>query len=167
MEKREETRIRIESEMGGGIKVMDEPRIPERPLARKRMQKLIIGILAALGMGIVISIIFDRFDDTIKDENDIHQSIGVSVFGTIPSLDDDKFGGMRYDRYSRKRDENIEAAKNLSDNKKEPNKKLLKFFSEKSPIAEAYRSIKINLQFFANDKSKKVFVISSPSAAEG
>jgi capsular exopolysaccharide synthesis family protein len=167
LEKREETRIRIESEMGGGIKVMDEPRIPGSPLARKRVQKLIIGIMAALGLGIVISVIFDKFDDAIKDENDIQQSIGISVFGTIPSLDDDKFGGMKYDRYSGKKDKKVKTVENLTDSIGNANQRLLKFFSEKSPIAEAYRSIKINLQFLASDKSKKVFVISSPSASEG
>ena len=73
LEKREEIRIRVESEMGG-IKVIDAPRVPDSPLARKRSQKLIIGFLMAFGMGILLSVIFDKFDHTIKDENDINQS---------------------------------------------------------------------------------------------
>ena len=167
LEKREEMRIRVESEMGGGIKVIDAPRVPDQPIARKRTQKLLLGILAALALGIALTVIIDRFDDTIKDENDIHQSFGLSVFGTIPSLDDDKYGGLRYDRYSRKKDENIDTGNNLNVKNDSFSKKLLKYYSEKSPIAEAYRSLRINLQFLANDKAKKVFVISSPSASEG
>jgi len=166
LEKREEIRIRVESEMGG-IKVIDAPRLPGSPLKRKRAQKMAIGILAALGLGIVISAIFDRLDDTIKDENDIHQSFDLSVFGTIPALDDDKHGGMRYDKYSRKRDDKIVTEKVQSDRNRKSDDKLLSNYSEKSPIAEAYRSLKINLQFLATDKSKKVFVISSASASEG
>jgi len=165
LEKREEVRIRVESEMGG-IKVIDAPRMPGQPMVRNRLKNMFLGILSAIALGVVLSIIFDRFDNTIKDENDI-QSFGLSVFGTIPSLDDAKHGGLRYDKYSRKRDEDYETANNLSDRSRNFNKNLLKHYSEKSPIAEAYRSLKINLQFIATDKSKKVFVISSPSASEG
>jgi capsular exopolysaccharide synthesis family protein len=166
LEKREEIRIRVESEMGG-IKVIDAPRVPDSPLARKRSQKLIIGFLMAFGMGILLSVIFDKFDNTIKDENDINQSYDFSVFGTIPSLDDDKYHGLEYDRYSRKNDKKLETDDNPKAKNGKSNDKLLKHYSEKSPIAEAYRSLKINLQFLATDKSKKMFVISSPSASEG
>jgi len=166
LEKREEIRIRVESEMGG-IKVIDAPRLPDKPLARKRAQKMVIGILAALGLGIVMSVMFDRFDDTIKDENDIHNSFDLSVFGTIPALDDDKNHGLRYDRYSRKREGRASSKDVLADKNGKSNDKMLSNYSEKSPIAEAYRSLKINLQFLATDKSKKVFVISSASASEG
>ncbi|MBC8465972.1 polysaccharide biosynthesis tyrosine autokinase [bacterium] len=166
LEKREEIRIRVESEMGG-IKVIDAPRLPNLPIARKRMQKLIIGILAALGLGVVASVILDRFDNTIKDENDIHRSYDFTVFGTIPAIDDDRYQGLRYDKYSRKRDDKfkIDIKQDGADSK--GNEKLLFNYSEKSPIAEAYRSLKINLQFLATDKAKKMFVISSPSASEG
>jgi len=166
LEKREEIRIRVESEMGG-IKVIDAPRVPDRPLARKRAQKLIIGFMAALGLGVVLSVVFDRFDNTIKDENDINQSYDFSVFGAIPSLDNEKYGGLRYDRYSRKREEKPEKEQIQKDKSGKSNDKLLMHYSEKSPIAEAYRSLKINLQFLATDRSKKMFVISSPSASEG
>ena len=166
LEKREEIRIRVESEMGG-IKVIDAPRLPERPTERKRTQKLLIGILAALGLGVVGSVVIDRFDNTIKDENDIHRSYDFTVFGTIPAIDDDRYQGLRYDKYSRKRDDKfkIDIKQDGADSK--GNEKLLFNYSEKSPIAEAYRSLKINLQFLATDKAKKMFVISSPSASEG
>lgn len=166
LEKREEMRIRIESEMGG-IKIIDAPREPELPLARKRLQKLIIGILAALGLGIGLSVIIDRFDDTIKDEDEIHKMLGLSVFGTIPSLDDEKFGKWKYDRYSQLKDDRIDDFKKGDSPNSTVNKKLLKYYSEKAPIAESYRSLKINLEFLANDTHKKVFVITSPSASEG
>ncbi len=166
LEKREEVRIRIESEMGG-IKTIDAPLKPDIPLARKRLQKLLLGIIAALGLGIGISVIVDRFDDTIKDESDIQNMLGLAVFGTIPSLDDEKFGKWKYDRYSQLKDERVEDFKKGDNPDNKVNKKLLKYYSEKAPIAEAYRSLKINLQFLANDTHKKVFVISSPSASEG
>ncbi len=161
LEKREEIRIRVESEMGG-VKVIDAPRIPDLPMPRKRMRKLVFGVLVAFGMGITLSVIRDRFDTSIKDDDDITRLFGLPVFGTIPSLDGDK-------RIKKLVAESFEGDENIdnSSGRGERSKNLLKHFKEKSPIAEAYRSARINLQFLATDRSKKVFVISSPSVSEG
>lgn len=163
LEKREEIQIRVESEMGG-IKVIDAPRTPDYPIPMKRMQKLILGLLAAIAIGVILSVILDRFDNTIKDENDIHQAFDLSVFGTIPSLDSNAYD-ERPDRHrssKEKRDDFAAGSKNPA-----MSRRLIRTFSEKSPVAEAYRSLKIAIQFLANDRSKKVFVISSPSISEG
>ncbi len=162
LEKREEIRIRVESEMGG-IKIIDAPRLPDEPISRKRAQKLILGILAAFALGIPLSIVLDRFDNTIKDENDIRKSFGLSVFGTIPSLDADRYSG----RSAKHRDKDDKEVIVASSKYPALSKKLLKSYSEKSPAAEAYRSLKIALHFLASDKSKKIFIISSPSVSEG
>ncbi len=165
LEKREEIRIRAESELGG-IKVIDAPRLPDRPLSQNKTQKLMTGILAALGFGIIVTIIIDRFDNTIKDENDIHRSFGLPVFGTIPAV-----GSEAYHGGEGKRKPTLTEIKQKEDIGKldnpERSSKLLKYFSEKSPTAEAYRSLKIAIHFLATDNSKKVFVISSPSVSEG
>lgn len=163
LEKREEVRIRVESEMGG-IKVIDAPRLPDQPLTQNRRQKLLIGILASIAMGVVFTIILDRFDNTINDENDIHSLFRLSVFGTIPALDSDSYR-ERSGRHRDRKSEKIE----VNEESKYPalTQKLLKNYSEKSPTAEAYRSLKIAVQFLATDQSKKVFVLSSPSVSEG
>ncbi len=162
LEKREEVRIRLESEMGG-VKIIDDPRLPDRPLSQKRRQRLIIGIIAAIVLGVILSVALDRFDNTIKSESDIHSLFGLSVFGTIPSLDSDRYSG-RSIRHRIKKDKEgrIVSSKNPT-----LSSKLLTSFSEKSPAAEAYRSLKIAIHFLASDRSKKMFVISSPSISEG
>ncbi len=160
LEKREEIRIRLESEMGG-IKVIDAPRRPEQPLSRKRTQKLIYGIVAALVLGLTISVIVERFDNTIKDETDIQRNFGLSVFGSLPSLDSNRY----VEESSRDKKKKAE----LTSKSKNPglSGRMLKAFSEKSPTAEAYRSLKIAIQFLSTDKGKSVFVVSSPSVSEG
>ncbi len=152
LEKREEARIRVASEQGG-VKVIDKPRLPKKPVPQNKTLKLIIGLFVALTLGVLICVVIDQFDDTIKDENDV-LNIGVPVFGTIPVLTQSKkssgmFGILKSD---------IVASQDS---------KLLTKHSEKSPVAEAYRSLKTSLAFIAKDKSKKIFVISSPSSAEG
>lgn len=160
LEKREEIRIRIASE-GGGIKVIDEPLIPDRPLSRKTRQILLFGILVGLTLGLVISVLVERFDNTIKDENDIRQNFGLTVFGTIPSLDKTFVGDDPSQRLK------SEAKSSHSRQSTADASKLIYNFSRRSSIAEAYRSLKIAIQFVANDQNRKVIVISSPSSSEG
>ena len=156
LEKREESRIRVASEHGG-IKVIDEPQLPKSPISTKKMQKLLLGLLASLGFGVLISVIVDRFDDTIKDENDINQYLGLAVFGTLPVMSSNSKSAIFMPVHK--------TTKKKSDSNDD--KKLLIDYSEKSPVAEAYRSLKTSIQFIAQDKSKKIFVITSPGASEG
>ena len=153
LEKREEARIRVASEQGG-VKVIDKPRLPNKPVPRRKAQKLILGILSALSLGVVICVVINRFDDTIKDENDVQQ-LGLPVFGTIPVLTQSRDITETLSRVIKK------------DGDPGDKIKILTGYSAKSPVAEAYRSLKTSISFIAKDKSKKIFVISSPSSAEG
>ena len=152
---REEARIKVAGEQGG-VKVIDEPRLPERPLPQQHFMKLIMGVCLGLGLGVLISVVVDFFDNTVKDENDVTQHLGLTVFGTVPAL-------IPNEKTSR--------SKTNSKIQKGPIKadeaKMLTNYSEKSPIAEAYRSLKTSIQFIAQDKSKKIFTVSSPGSSEG
>ena len=154
LEKREEARIRVASEQGG-IKVIDKPRVPEKPIPQKKAMKLIVGFIGALGLGVVICVIIDRFDDSIKDESQIQQ-MGMPVFGTIPVIQQSKSTA----------DTLLDIVKKNGDHGKE-DIRLLTNYSEKSPVSEAYRSLKTSISFIAADKSKKIFIITSPSSSEG
>ena len=151
--KREEARIRVASEHGG-IKVIDEPEIPRYPIQRNKTQKLVFAFLASLGLGLVLSIIIDRFDTTIKDENDIDH-LNLPVFGTLPVMVADSHRGR------------LKPLLKLTKSDGNPGEKLLNGYSQKSPVAEAYRSLKTSIQFLAQDQSKKIFVITSPGSSEG
>jgi len=166
LEKREEIRISIQSEMGG-VKILDAPRLPNSPIESRKTQKLSLGILLALGLGFFLSILVDKLDDSIKDENDIFGSTGLSVFGTIPSLDVESQRGPAYGHRRRKKESDPVEVKAETTPQTALSQRLLKNFSEKSPTAESYRSLKIALEFIAVDKSKKMFTISSSSASEG
>lgn len=160
LEKREEIRIRVESEMGG-IKVIDSPTLPGRPLSTNVFQKFLLGIFGALVLGITVSVVVDRFDNTIRDEGELQRLFGLPTFGTIPSLHTSR--DRDYNPKSKEKEDGTASVKKESS----IGDRLLCNFSQKSPIAEAYRSLKVALHFLATDRSKKMFVISSPSMSEG
>ncbi|MBZ0264169.1 polysaccharide biosynthesis tyrosine autokinase [bacterium] len=154
LEKREEARIRLVSQLGG-LKVIDPPR-DATPIARNTPLKLLLALGFALSAGIGIAILFDLITYTIEEERDVTENFGLPILGTIPHLD---------------KDAKISLPK-LGKNKRDTNpetmgKRRLTQFEEKSPTAEAYRAAKTSLLFIANDRKEKVFVVSSASPSEG
>lgn len=150
LQKREETRIKLASEQGG-VKVIDEPS-PATHMARKRPLKLVLGFFFALVAGIGVSFLVDYFDFSIKDEREVSR-LGLSSLGTVPIIRPEESNGARLNLPSR--------SKNIR------HQGMLIHGKQRSIQAEAFRSIKIALQFIAADQRKKVFVVSSPYASEG
>ncbi len=151
VEKREEIRITIAGEQGG-VKIIDSPEYPKQPIKEKKIAFIMIGFAFSIVLGIILSGIIDFFDNTVKDENDIRK-LGVNTLGAIPvfpffSNKGGKTGGVGKTEETRGRD-------------------MLIYESQKSYIAEAYRSLKISLQFAATDQGKNVFVVTSPGVGEG
>lgn len=68
------------------IRILDQSTVPEKPIAPKISQNAIIGGLLGFIASLSIIIIMFLFSDTVKDEEDIKNLIGVSVLGSIPEF---------------------------------------------------------------------------------
>lgn len=68
------------------VQVIDEAKIPERPVKpRKMLNVAISGVLGVmLGLGIVF--LYEYLDNTIKTPEDVEKYLGVPVLGTIPNI---------------------------------------------------------------------------------
>jgi capsular exopolysaccharide synthesis family protein len=89
-------------------------------------------------------------DTSLGTIEDVEEILGIPVLGVIPSVQEFAPGD--------KKDET--AAKIRS----EP---LVTHFAPRSPVSEAYRSLRTNLQFIRTDKKAKVYLITSSSLQEG
>ncbi|MDP8238082.1 MAG: polysaccharide biosynthesis tyrosine autokinase [Candidatus Hatepunaea meridiana] len=155
IEKRETIRIEMASE-SGGIKVIDEPRIPSHPIPQRRGQKLALAFIVALIIGFGLAYSIDIFDNTIQGEMDIASRFNLPVYGSIPVL---SLRGYLHKNSRQTSTSNKENGK--------VNITLLNLHSESSPVAEAYRSIRTSILFTAQERQQKAFVISSAVAGEG
>ncbi len=153
LDKREEARIKVAAEQGG-VKIIDEPVYPTQPISERKISKTVLAFFLSVILGIVLCTAVDFFDSTIKDENDIRK-LGVSPLGAIPVFAP-KIAPNTLGRKNNPRRTNTVRGR-----------QMLIFESQKSYVAEAYRSLKISLQFAATDKGKNVFVVSSPGVGEG
>lgn len=88
--------------------------------------------------GIFFVFLLESLDDTIQNEKDMRELVDVPVFGQIPFISKRRYG------------ENIE--------------KVVVNYG-KSPIAEAFRSLSLNILLMENEQ--KIFAITSPWAGDG
>lgn len=158
MEKQEEAQIQAASETGG-LKVIDPPYKPEKPVNPQNEFYLIVSLILALIIGFGVCFTIDVFDDSIKEPEDVERLLGISVLGMIPFIKPPK---------------NLIVNNNNHDNgykpkhgEYRPRHLLISNLPPADPVVEAYRSLKTNISFSSPDSPVRSMVISSPKESEG
>jgi receptor protein-tyrosine kinase len=111
--------------------------LPTNPVIPKTTRNVTIGLALGLLLGIGLAVLRDRLDNTIKDQQIVEHITGAGVVANIP-LD-------------KKR-------------KKDP---AITFAVDNTPIAEAFRELRTNLQFLEVDDPPRVLVVTSSLPGEG
>jgi tyrosine-protein kinase Etk/Wzc len=107
------------------------------------------GGIIGLVIGLVLALIVETMDTSLGTIEDVEEILGVPVLGVIPAVDEFS---------SRKKGEDGTPLKN---------RPLVTHFAPRSPVSEAYRSLRTNLQFLWKDREAKVFLVTSSSLQEG
>ena len=98
--KKEESKMAANLErrqIGEQFKILDEARMPEKPVSPNRPLAYGAGAAAGLGLGLVIVGFLEYLDTTLKTEEDVIQSLSLPVLALIP------FMSTNLDRVRRKR----------------------------------------------------------------
>lgn len=111
--------------------------IPESPVIPKPARNVTIGIALGLLLGIGLAVLRDMLDNSVKNREALEELTGAGLVGSIP-LDKER--------------------------RKQP---AISFDRDNSPIAEAFRKLRTNLQFLAVDNPPRVIVVTSSMPHEG
>ncbi|WIY83004.1 polysaccharide biosynthesis tyrosine autokinase [Propionimicrobium sp. PCR01-08-3] len=111
--------------------------IPTSPTTPKTMQNIALGLLLGLLIGAGQAILRDMLNQSIRGDRDIERVTDVPVIGQVPN------------------DDNAAAYP------------LILNSDPHSARAEAYRSLRTNLQFLGLDKGKRAVVVTSSVPGEG
>jgi non-specific protein-tyrosine kinase len=120
------------------LRVLEEAPLPTYPIASRQMMQVLMA--AAVGMILALGAVFavEYLDDTLKSPEDAARASGLTAIGAITRISGEA-----------------------------PSEKLVTILHPKSPISEAYRVMRTNLQFSSVDKPFKTLVVTSPSPVEG
>jgi succinoglycan biosynthesis transport protein ExoP len=79
------------SEIGMQIRVRQKPVLSYKPVEPDKMKLMALGAILSLGIGlglVVLAIFMDRSFTTVEQ---IERTLGLSVIGTLPTIQDDHF----------------------------------------------------------------------------
>jgi len=147
-----EAQISEASEIGD-IRIVDPAILPENPVKPKKKLSAFLGLVLGLFLGVSMAFILEYLDDTVKTWDDIREGIDLPLLGSIPSIIDSS-DIRKYKNTTEAEWYQLEA-------------RLLTHHEPRSPIAEAYRNIRTNIQYFDISKELKTILFTSPSPREG
>ena len=119
------------------VRLIDPGVVPAEPTSPNLALNSALGLLAGLALGIALAILRGSLDTRIHSVADVEEVTSVPVVGRIGH------------------DDNI------------AQRPLIVHDDPRSPRAEAFRTTRTNLQFFATNDDARVFVVSSASPGEG
>lgn len=123
------------------IKVLDYARIPKVPVSPRVRVVLALSVMLALLSGVLLALLLDALDRTVKAPQDIETTLGQALLGVIPSFAMDNKGRYPPDLYVA--------------------------YHPRSTVAEACRAIRTNLMFVGADKTLKTLLLTSSLPREG
>jgi len=117
--------------------------VPKKPYAPRPFQTAALyGAVGLLLMG-GIAFLVEYLDDTIKTPEDVEEHLGLPVIGLIAD--------MKGDLFDRNKDE----------------KNIFVASQPRSPISEAFRSLRTSLEFYSVDEPLELLIITSSGPEEG
>jgi len=151
LEKNEEAKI---SEAGkiGNIRIIDLARQPFSPIRPRKALNLMIGLMVALVLGVGLAFFLDSLDNSIKSAEEIEHNFGLPVLGLIPAIQAEELRKTRAN--------GVDEVEKIAST-------LVTRFAPRSPISEAYRALRTNIQFLRIDAPLRTLVISSAGPSEG
>ncbi|MFI7443320.1 polysaccharide biosynthesis tyrosine autokinase [Nonomuraea indica] len=119
------------------ITVVDQAEVPQAPVSPRPTMNVLFGVLISLLVALAALVLRDRLDTTVKSSHTLQQTSGSSTLGIIG-----------YERDARRNP-------------------LIVRRKGRSSRAEAFRSLRTNLQFIGVDRQPKSLVITSCLPNEG
>lgn len=160
-EKYEESRI---TEVGqlGNIQIIDFAKPPLFPISPKKRVNMMLAVIMGLGLGIGITMLREYLDNTVTSIDDVQQ-LGFSILGSIPEI-------KLEEAIKKIKQKNGNLAELKNGNQQEIYKivaRMITHFAPKSPIAEAYRTLRTNIQYSKSDQPIKTLLVTSPGPRDG
>ena len=161
-QKYEESRITKAGQIGK-IRIIDQAVPPEFPVSPKKKMNLLLAILIGLGLGVGIAFFREYIDNSVRTIEDVEQ-LGLPLLAAIPKIQPEEEDGRFFTLPGKKKHRHHRAVLDETGNIA---KRLVTHLRPKSPISEAYRSLRTQIQYTKTDEPVRSLLVSSPGPGEG
>lgn len=114
---------------------------PVAPSSPRILLNTALAALVGLLIAAAVAFLFEHLDDTLKTASDVEAIVGASTLGLIAKMKGDR---RRQEIY-----------------------RLVTLVYPRSPTAEAYRTLRANVEFASVDTPTKTLLVTSPSQGDG
>jgi capsular exopolysaccharide synthesis family protein len=144
--------------IAGKVRILDRALPPKFSIKPNTKNNLILGLFLGLALSFLFVLVKEYFDSTIKSIEFIDR-LKIPVLAVIPSI------GQSYkkvrDRYK------LSSVKMNKVSVDKLQRRLITHEDPKSPVSEAYRSLRTSLIYSSNSVKSKTILVSSPGPGEG
>ena len=124
---------------------------PEAPMSGQTMNTVIIGAFLGMVLGLVLAFIQETLDTSIGTIEDVETYLEVPVLGVVPHIDTRATIERLVERRPTLAQMDAEALASHA--------LLITHFDPKSPVAEAYRTLRTKIQFARMERMAKTIVV--------
>ena len=169
-EKLEEAKIQEVSQIGS-VDIIDPALAPKYPIKPQKRMNMILAALVGLGLGVGITFILDYSDASLKTIEDVENRVKLPVLAWIPTIRPDR--RSRGDDASPPKSSEGSSTRTRKRRKKRKGRSsrsretLISHLGPKSPISEAYRTLRTSIQFSSPDRPLHSILITSAGPQEG
>jgi polysaccharide biosynthesis transport protein len=132
---------------------------PGAPVGNEGANMLLLGAALGLMLGLVLAFVQETLDTSIGTIEDVESYLEVPVLGIVPHIDPRETMQRLIERRP--------ALAQIDPDALQSHALLITHFDPKSPVAEAYRTLRTNIQFARLERGGKVLVVTSPTLQEG
>jgi non-specific protein-tyrosine kinase len=119
------------------ISTLEDAALPSRPIGPNKSATILLAAAIGFILAAAAAYLLEYLDDTMKNPEDVEKALGLTTLGAVPTL------------------------------KIEDGNELIVASQNQSPVSEAYRVLRTNLQFAAVGHSLDTLMVTSPGPGEG
>lgn len=166
VEKAEEAKINAATGTGG-IRVVDEPSLPEKPKSSGKKRNMMVAVILAFGLGFGLAFIVDYLDNSIYSLEDLKRLGDFTVLGAIPFIKRKERQAVSISKKHNQKPHSVDDLFFAQERMNGYKNKVISLIQAKEPVVDAYRHVRTNLQFANVDASLKRIMITSSIPGEG
>ena len=151
--KLEEAKLNAAVQAGNAV-LLDSAKRPKNPVGPNHNRNILLSTFLGLGLALIISFLIEFLDNTLKTIDEI-EKYSLSVLGIIPAIGQPTKNKKRWN-----------GKLSVSDSPQNLKRRLITKEDPKSPISEAYRSLRTSMLFSTSNEIKSILV-SSAGPGEG